>query len=80
MLLNLLYFLWNYFIFNFKMSNILIISVIIICFLILLLLNIFLMYIPLNRIEDALIDIDNKAEAVEVLVRPIIERVEPLLV
>jgi len=61
------------------MSNTVLLLVIILGFVILLLLNIFLVYIPINKIEKALTDIDTKVEEGFVALRPVINKVLPLL-
>ena len=61
------------------MSNTVLLFVIIFGFVVLLLLNIFLMYIPLNRIENALTDIDSKVEEAAAVIKPVIDRFLPLL-
>ena len=61
------------------MSDTWLIVILIILVIIMLLLNIFLVYIPLNKIENALIDIDNKVETAAVVIRPVIDKVLPLL-
>ena len=54
-------------------------AVIIFAFIILLLLNIFFVYLPVNKIEQALTDIDDKVEEVTVIVKPIVTKLTPLL-
>ena len=61
------------------MSDAVLLMVIILGFIILLLLNIFLMYIPLNKIENSLTDIDAKVENAAIVINPVIERFLPLL-
>ena len=54
-------------------------AVIMFAFVILLLLNIFFVYIPVYKIEQALTDIDSKVQEVQVIVKPIITKLTPLL-
>jgi len=61
------------------MSHTVLLLVIIFGFAILILLNIFLTYIPLNKIEKALTDIDNKVEQGFITIQPIIDKIAPLL-
>lgn len=61
------------------MSNTVLLLVIIFGFAILILLNIFLVYIPLNKIESALTDIDTKVEESFIALKPVIDKVLPLL-
>ena len=61
------------------MSDAVLLMAIILGFIILLFLNIFLMYIPLNRIENSLTDIDTKVENAAIVINPVIERFLPLL-
>lgn len=60
------------------MADTWLIVILIILVIILLLLNIFLVYIPLNKIENALIDIDNKVETASTTLRPVIDKILPL--
>lgn len=61
------------------MTDTVLLLVIILGFTILLLLNIFLVYIPLNKIENALTDIDTKVEESFIALKPVINKVLPLL-
>lgn len=61
------------------MTDTIVIAVVVIGFIILLLLNIFFVYIPVYRIENALVDIDNKVQMAAKEVQPVIEKVLPLL-
>lgn len=61
------------------MSHTVLLLVIIFGFAILILLNIFLTYIPLNKIEKALTDIDNKVEESFITLKPVIDKITPLL-
>lgn len=54
-------------------------AIIIFAFIILLLLNIFFVYIPVNKIEDSLIDIDEKVKEVTITVKPLVTKLTPLI-
>lgn len=54
-------------------------AIIIFAFIILLLLNIFFVYIPVNEIADSLTDIDNKVKEINVIVKPVITKLTPLI-
>ena len=54
-------------------------AAIIIGFILLILLNTFLVYIPVNKIENALVDIDNKVKDAAIIIEPLITKVTPLL-
>lgn len=61
------------------MSQTVLLLVVILGFAILILLNIFLTYVPLNKIEKALTDIDNKVEQSFTSLKPVIDKIVPLL-
>ena len=54
-------------------------AIIMFAFVLLLLFNIFFVYIPVYKIEQALLDIDSKVEEVSVVVEPIVTKLTPLL-
>ena len=54
-------------------------AVIIFAIVLLLIFNIFFVYIPVYKIEQALLDIDSKVEEVGVIVEPIITKLTPLI-
>ena len=53
-------------------------TIIMFAFIILLLLNIFFVYIPINRIENALSDIDDEVKEITLVVKPVITKLTPL--
>lgn len=61
------------------MSNTVLIIIVIFILAILLMLNIFLVYIPVNKIKNALEDIDEKVEESAVIIKPIIDKFLPLI-